>query len=96
MFLTNLGEYLDVSVSGLKRIGNPLKTMKEMYSLMGELIDFYKPDVRCCEGENVEMAKQRWQRLRSNFYDPEKGVFDTTKIPDVRNVPTFLNSLQDF
>lgn len=35
------------------------------------------------ENETMPLMLQRWERLTNNFYRHEKGIFDTTKIPDV-------------
>lgn len=35
------------------------------------------------ENETMPLMLQRWERLTNNFYRPDKGTFDTTKIPDV-------------
>lgn len=89
MHSENPREYVDISVSGLKRIGNPLRTMREISALMKDLLEHLKTDSRFCEGETYAMAKQRWERLFANFYDAEKDQFDTTKIPDIFDYITY-------
>eukprot|EP01119_Soliformovum_irregulare_P003453 TRINITY_DN1398_c0_g1_i2.p1 TRINITY_DN1398_c0_g1~~TRINITY_DN1398_c0_g1_i2.p1 ORF type:complete len:612 (+),score=225.32 TRINITY_DN1398_c0_g1_i2:736-2571(+) len=89
MHSSKLKEYVDVSAEGLKRIGDPLKTMKEIYKLMSEVIQGIDDHGTFCEKEDVTLVKQRWQRLYDNFYNTETNMFDTTKIPDVFDYVTY-------
>jgi inositol-hexakisphosphate/diphosphoinositol-pentakisphosphate 1-kinase len=57
------------------------KLMKELQIVSGSL--------HFCGGEPVDVLLDRWKRLRADFYDPVRGKFDTTKIPDIFDFVTY-------
>jgi hypothetical protein len=69
-------------------VKKPLYTMQCVHKLMKEL-QIVTGNMHFCGQEPVDVLLDRWKRLRTGFYNPDKRKFDTTKIPDVFDFVTY-------
>eukprot|EP01012_Entosiphon_sulcatum_P037585 TRINITY_DN4830_c0_g1_i1.p1 TRINITY_DN4830_c0_g1~~TRINITY_DN4830_c0_g1_i1.p1 ORF type:complete len:885 (-),score=150.95 TRINITY_DN4830_c0_g1_i1:99-2753(-) len=75
------------SFAGIRAIrrqtGGTIAAMARAAEQMDRLLQFIPKNAPLHGGETALMMKQRWRKLRADFYNEKTGTYDTTKIPDI-------------